>query len=121
MNIGASIRRHVAAVRAMLVFTVILGVAYPLVVTAIGQAVLKDKANGSLVTDGKGQVVASSLLCQQWVDKDGNALPQYFQSRPSAASGSSTDPGCNYTLSGGSNRGTSDPTLKQTIAGRVDA
>ena len=66
-------------------------------------------------------MVASTVLCQQYVDKDGNALPQYFQARPSAASGSSTDPGCNYTLSGGTNRGTDDPQLKQTIRARIDA
>src|SRR6266568_2218258 len=110
---SSALRRHLAAVRVMVVFTVILGIAYPLLVTAIGQGLFKDKANGSLVKDAKGQVIASSMLCQQYVDKEGNALPQYFQARPSAASGSSTDPGCNYTLSGGTNRGTTDPQLKE--------
>ena len=118
---GASIRRHLAAIRAMVVFTVILGIAYPLLVTVIGQGLFGDKANGSLMKDASGKVVASSLLCQQYVDKNGNALPQYFQARPSAASGGSTDPGCNYTLSGGTNRGTTDSQLKQTIQARIDA
>lgn len=118
-RISAPLRRHLAAIRAMAVFTVILGIAYPLLVTGIAQAAFKDKADGSLVKDASGKVVGSSLLCQQYVDKNGDALAQYFQARPSAASGSSTDPGCNYTLSGGSNRGTSDPTLKQTIEGRI--
>jgi potassium-transporting ATPase KdpC subunit len=123
MKFGAAIRRHLAAVRAMLVFTVILGIGYPLLVTAIGQGLFHDKANGSLVKDAKGQVVASSVLCQQYVDKNGDALPQYFQARPSAASDSSNpkDPGCDYAFSGGTNRGTTDPTLKQTIQGRIDA
>ena len=123
MTIRASIRRHLAAVRAMVVFTVILGIAYPLLVTAIGQGLFKDKANGSLIKDASGKVVASGNLCQQYVDKDGHALPQYFQTRPSAASDSSDskDPGCDYLYSGGTNRGTTDPTLKQTIQGRIDA
>ena len=120
---GAALRRHTAAIRAMLVFTVILGIAYPLLVTGIAQLAFKDKANGSQVSDTSGRVVGSSLLCQQYVDRDGNALPQYFQARPSNASDSSNakDPGCNYAFSGGSNRGTTDPTLKQTISSRIDA
>ncbi|NUR31800.1 MAG: potassium-transporting ATPase subunit KdpC [Catenulispora sp.] len=123
MNLQASIRRHLAAVRAMLVFTVILGIAYPLLVTAVGQGLFHDKANGSLLENTQGRVIASKVLCQQYVDAEGNALPQYFQARPSAASdsGNPKDPGCNYAFSGGSNRGTTDPALKQTIAARVDA
>ncbi|GAA2060351.1 K(+)-transporting ATPase subunit C [Catenulispora yoronensis] len=121
MKFGAAIRRHTAAVRAMVVFTIILGIAYPLMVTGIAQLAFKNKANGSLITDASGQVVGSSLLCQQYVDKNGDALAQYFQARPSNASGGPTDPGCNYTLSGGGNRGTNDPTLKDTIRGRIDA
>ena len=123
MRLGAAIRRHTAAVRAMLVFTVILGIAYPLLVTGIAQLAFKDKANGSLIKNEQGQVVASSLLCQQYVDKSGNALPQYFQARPSAAANpaDSNDPGCNYAYSGGSNLGTESATLKQTIAGRIDS
>lgn len=123
MKLGAAIRRHTAAIRAMLVFTVVLGIAYPLVVTGIAQLAFKDKANGSLIKDASGKIVGSSLLCQQYVDKSGNALPQYFQARPSAASNpsNSSDPGCNYAYSGGSNLGTDSATLKQTIAGRIDS
>jgi potassium-transporting ATPase KdpC subunit len=122
-NAGAALRRHIAAIRAMLVFTMVLGIAYPLLITGIVQLALKDKANGSLVKDASGRVVGSSLLCQQYVDRDGNALPQYFQARPSNASDSSNpkDPGCDYAWSGGSNRGTTDPTLKETIRARIDA
>lgn len=123
MKLGAAIRRHTAAIRAMLVFTVILGIAYPLLMTAIAQLAFKDKANGSLIKNAQGQVVASSLLCQQYVDKSGNALPQYFQARPSDATNSSNsnDPGCNYSYSGGSNLGTASATLKSTIEGRIAA
>ena len=121
MKLGAAIRRHTAAIRAMLVFTVILGIAYPLLMTAIAQLAFKDKAEGSLIKNAQGQVVASSLLCQQYVDKSGNALPQYFQARPSDATNSSNsgDPGCNYSYSAGSNLGPNSATLKNTIEGRI--
>ncbi|MFL6114059.1 MAG: K(+)-transporting ATPase subunit C [Catenulispora sp.] len=121
MKLGATIRRHTAAVRAMLVFTVILGIAYPLLMTGIAQLAFKDKANGSLIKNAQGQTVASSLLCQQYVDKSGNALPQYFQARPSNAVNSANpgDPGCDYAYSGGSNLGTGSAALKNTIQGRI--
>lgn len=122
-NSTAALRRHIAAIRAMLAFTVVLGAAYPLLVTGIAQLAFRDGADGSRVSDASGRVVGSSLLCQQYVDRDGNPLPQYFQARPSNASDPSNpkDPGCDYAYSGGSNRGTTDPTLKQTIRARIDA
>lgn len=120
-RISAPLRRHLAAIRAMVVFTVILGIAYPLLVTAIAQLAFKDKANGSLLKDPAGRIVGSSLLCQQYVDKNGDALPQYFQARPSNATNSADagDPGCDYAFSGGSNLGTDSATLKNTIEGRI--
>lgn len=100
MNIGNLIRVHAAALRALLVLTVITGLAYPVLVWAIAQLPgLKDKAEGSLVTAG-GKVVGSSLIGQLFTDAKGNALPQYFQSRPSNA-GTGYDP----MSSGASNLG----------------
>ncbi|OBJ46518.1 K+-transporting ATPase subunit C [Mycolicibacterium mucogenicum] len=91
MNIGNLIRVHSAALRALLVLTVITGLAYPVLVWAIAQLPgLKDKADGSLVTVN-GKVVGSSLIGQLFTDAKGNALPQYFQSRPSNA-GTGYDP-----------------------------
>lgn len=91
MNIGNLIRVHSAALRALLVLTVITGLAYPVLVWAIAQLPgLKDKADGSLVTAG-GKVVGSSLIGQLFTDAKGNALPQYFQSRPFNA-GTGYDP-----------------------------
>lgn len=85
------IRQHVAALRALLVFTVILGVGYPLLIWLVAQLPgLRDHANGSIVVDG-GKPVGSSLIGQSFTDADGNPLPQYFQSRPSAA-GDGYDP-----------------------------
>ncbi|NEW39180.1 potassium-transporting ATPase subunit C [Nocardia cyriacigeorgica] len=85
------IRQHLAALRALLVLTAITGIAYPLAVFVAGQFPgLNDRADGSLLSvDGK--VVGSSLIGQSFTDADGNALPQYFQSRPSAA-GDGYDP-----------------------------
>ncbi|MET8873936.1 potassium-transporting ATPase subunit C [Nocardia sp. NPDC004604] len=91
MRMSTWIRQHLAALRALLVLTAITGIAYPIAVFAVAQIPgLHDKADGSLITvDGK--VVGSSLIGQSFTDKDGNALAQYFQSRPSAA-GDGYDP-----------------------------
>ncbi|WP_216899943.1 potassium-transporting ATPase subunit C [Nocardia alni] len=85
MRMSTWIRQHLAALRALLVLTVICGIAYPLVVFAIAQLPgLHDKAEGSLITQN-GKVVGSSLIGQAFTDGKGNALVQYFQTRPSNA------------------------------------
>jgi K+-transporting ATPase ATPase C chain len=85
------VRQHTAALRALLVLTVIVGLAYPVFIWLVAQLPgLRDKANGSIVeTDGKA--VGSSLIGQSFADKVGNPMPKYFQSRPSAA-GDGYDP-----------------------------
>jgi K+-transporting ATPase ATPase C chain len=100
MTVANLLRQHWAALRALLVFTVLLGVAYPLAVWLVSQLPgLSDKAQGSIIrVDGKP--VGSRLIGQSFTDSHGNPLPQYFQSRPSAA-GDGYDP----TASGGSNLG----------------
>jgi K+-transporting ATPase ATPase C chain len=86
------LRQHLAALRALLVFTVALGLLYPLALTAVAQLPgLSGKADGSLVTTADGRVVGSALIGQSFTDADGNPLPRYFQSRPSAA-GAGYDP-----------------------------
>jgi K+-transporting ATPase ATPase C chain len=78
------IRQHLAALRAVVVLTLILGGLYPLAVTGVAQAVLSGNANGSLVQrDGKD--VGSAIIGQKFTGKDGNPVAAYFQSRPSAA------------------------------------
>ena len=121
----------------MLVFTVICGIAYPLLLTGIGQVAFKNQADGSLIANGSGQVVGSKLLCQTFVSpstadaalnkKDSTSsvttgyaspLNKYFQVRPTFSS----DPtlgeytiqlanGCNYAGSGSNNLGPNSPTL----------
>ena len=106
-------RVYWVAVRAMVTFTLVGGVAYTLVVTGIGQLVLPAHAHGSVVRDAAGQVVGSALVGQSFLDADGNPLPQYFQSRPSAA-GTGYDAGA----SSGSNWGPENPDLVAAIAER---
>jgi K+-transporting ATPase ATPase C chain len=91
MNFANLVRQHWAALRAVLVLTVILGIAYPVFIWLVAQIPgLNDKANGSLI-EVDGKLMGSSLIGQSFTDTDGNALPQYFQSRPSAA-GDGYDP-----------------------------
>jgi potassium-transporting ATPase KdpC subunit len=78
------VRQHIAALRMLLIFTVICGIAYPVVVWGIAQVAFSHQANGSLVSD-QGRVVGSSLLCQEFVNSKGQPLAQYFQPRPSFA------------------------------------
>ena len=91
MRTPAWISQHLAALRALLVLTIITGIVYPLVITGIAQVPgLRHHAQGSIVTVN-GKAVGSSLIGQAFVDDKGNALPQYFQSRPSDA-GAGYDP-----------------------------
>lgn len=102
-----------AALRTLLVLTVILGVAYPLAITAVAQIPgLKHRADGSLVRFD-GAVVGSSLLGQSFTDAKGRALAQYFQSRPSAAGS-----GYDATASSASNYGPESKTLLALVKSR---
>jgi potassium-transporting ATPase KdpC subunit len=100
MKFSNFVRMHSAALRALMVLTVITGLAYPLVIWLAAQLPgLHDKAEGSiLAVDGKP--IGSRLIGQLFTDAGGNPLPQYFQSRPSAA-GTGYDP----LSSGASNLG----------------
>jgi len=91
MSIGNLIRLHWAALRALLMLTVITGLAYPTVIWSVAQLPgLKDKADGSLLIRD-GRLVGSSLIGQSFTDAKGHVLRQYFQSRPSDA-GAGYDP-----------------------------
>lgn len=103
-----TLRTAGVAVRAMLVFTAVLGVGYMLLITAIGQVALPFQANGSLVRSADGAVVGSTLIGQSFQDANGQALPQYFQSRPSAAK-------YDGAASTGSNLGPENPDLIASI------
>ncbi|MFI7304741.1 potassium-transporting ATPase subunit C [Micromonospora aurantiaca] len=91
MRLPSWLSQHLAALRAVLVFTVLLGLVYPLALVAVGRLPgLDGRADGSLLTVG-GRTVGSSLIGQSFTDADGKPIPRYFQSRPSAA-GDGYDP-----------------------------
>jgi potassium-transporting ATPase KdpC subunit len=101
MKISNTVRQHWAALRALLVFTVIVGFGYPLLIWLVAMLPgLHDKAEGSILTAG-GKPVGSKIIGQLFTDASGNPLPKYFQSRPSAAGSNGYDP----TSSSGSNLG----------------
>ncbi|WP_131740942.1 potassium-transporting ATPase subunit C [Actinomadura roseirufa] len=114
------IRQHFAAARALLLFTVLLGVVYPLAVFAVAQLPgLQHKADGSYVKAG-GRTVGSALIGQSFTNKNGDPLKQYFQSRPSNA-GDGYDP----TATSASNLGPEDvvdtlPDPRLLAAGKED-
>jgi K+-transporting ATPase ATPase C chain len=117
-RLPGAVRQHIAALRGLLLFTVICGIIYPVVMFGIGQGVFRHQANGSLVSY-HGRVVGSSLLCQEFVTAKGSPLPQYFQPRPSnATSGDKKDYGCDPGFSAASNLGPNNPELVQTIRQR---
>jgi potassium-transporting ATPase KdpC subunit len=117
-RLPGSVRLLVAALRGLLVLTVLTGIIYPLVIFGIAQGAFHHQANGSPVRAG-GRVVGSSLLCQEFVTAKGAPLPQYFQPRPSAAtSGDSNDYGCDPGYSAASNLGPNNPDLVKAIQQR---
>jgi potassium-transporting ATPase KdpC subunit len=92
MRLPSWIGQHLAAVRALLVFTVLLGLAYPLAMVAVAQLPgLSDKAHGSLLKGTNRTLVGSRLIGQSFTDPSGRPIAGYFQSRPSAA-GDGYDP-----------------------------
>ncbi len=103
----AFVRQLGPAVLGVLVFTVLCGLVYPLVVTGIAQVAFHDKANGSLVKVD-GQVVGSRLLGQQFADA------KYFHPRPSAAGA-----GYDGLASSASNLGPTNPAFLSSIDERV--
>jgi K+-transporting ATPase ATPase C chain len=104
------LQTSIQALRALLVLTLITGVAYPLIVTGLGQVLFQDRANGSLIVD-KDRIVGSRLIGQPF------SGPKYFWSRPSATSPMPY----NGAGSSGSNQGPTNPALKDAVADRIKA
>jgi potassium-transporting ATPase KdpC subunit len=98
------------AIKTTIVTIVLTGLIYPYAMTGLAQVLFPWRANGSLVTDEKGQVVGSELIAQPF------ANPAYFQPRPSAAGEKGYDP----TSSGGSNLGTTSKKLQDRVKQDVD-
>ena len=100
-------RQIFPAVAMVVLMTLLLGLVYTFAFTGVAQLLFSDKADGSLVTVD-GETVGSELIGQAWVDEEGAPLPQYFQSRPSAAT-TNSDAGYDPSLSLGSNLGPTNP------------
>jgi K+-transporting ATPase ATPase C chain len=94
----------------MLLFTLLLGLVYPLALTGAFGAIFPAQAGGSLVRDGSGKVIGSTLIAQ------GFTKPEYLHPRPSAA-GNGYDP----LSSGGTNLGPLDQKLIDRVKGDVAA
>jgi K+-transporting ATPase ATPase C chain len=106
-----SARQVWVALRVLLALTA-LTVLYTLLITAVGQLALPAAANGSLLTSG-GRAIGSSLIGQSFTTAKGAILPQWFQSRPSAAGA-----GYDATASGPSNLGPNNRSLARSIEQR---
>ncbi|GAB7005017.1 potassium-transporting ATPase subunit KdpC [Nocardioides sp. AN3] len=105
--LSPALRHSWAGLRMLLVMTVVVGLAYPLLMTGFAQLVVRHQADGSMVSRD-GRVVGSSLIGQSFAGK-----PQYFQSRPSAA-GDGYDP----LASSASNLGPTSPLLIKEVEER---
>lgn len=104
------------AIRAMVIITVVLGPLYCLAITGVGQLIFPDQADGSLLDNSRGDVIGSRLIGQNFTDRHGRPLPQYFQPRPSAAGTAGYD----GAGSSGSNLGPENPELLKTIKERKE-
>jgi K+-transporting ATPase ATPase C chain len=98
------------AITLFVLLSVITGIAYPLLVTGLAQAVFPAAAAGSLIVKD-GKPVGSALIGQNFAD------PKYFWGRPSVTAPQAY----NGTASGGSNQGPLNPALKDAVKGRIDA
>ena len=105
------------AIVSLVMFTLITGIAYPLLVTGIAQVVFPAQANGSLIMDAHGQPRGSALIGQPFDD------PNYFWGRLSATSPSAYTAfnADKSTGSSGSNYGTLNPALLEAVQGRITA
>jgi potassium-transporting ATPase KdpC subunit len=121
MRLPSWIRQHLAALRALLVMTVILGIIYPVAIWVVAFIPgLHGNAEGSMIKSADGKVAGSGIIGQAFTDADGNPLKQYFQSRPSNA-GDGYDP----TATSASNLGPESivdtlPDPKLVAAGKED-
>ena len=99
-------KQLIIALRVTLVFAILTGVAYPLVVTGLSRVIFPHQSDGSLIERG-GKVVGSELIGQKFT------RPEYFQGRPSAAG----NDGYDGLASGGSNLGPTNQALIDRVKG----
>src|SRR6185436_14124726 len=105
-----SMKNFVTAVLMTLLTTILLGLAYPLLVTGLAQVIFPDKANGQLIRNADGAVIGSRLIGQPF------SSPGYFRSRPSAAGANGYD----ASASSGSNLGPTNQKLIDRVRADVE-
>jgi len=98
-------QKLITTTRIFLIFTIILGVAYPLLIMVLGQSIFPYQANGSLLTH-HGKIIGSSLIAQEFTSH------KYFHSRFSAIN-------YNATNSGGSNLAASNAQLYTNVEKQI--
>ncbi len=98
------------AIVSTILFTLLLGLAYPLAITGVSKLAFPFQAGGSLLKDRSGQVIGSALIGQAF------AKPEYLHPRPSAAGS-----GYDASASSGSNYGPLNPDLAKRVKGDADA
>jgi len=104
------------AIALLIALTLVTGVIYPVVVTAVAQVAFPSQANGSFVTTADGRTIGSSLIGQAF------SKPQYFWGRPSAAGVTDENPaGYDANSSAGSNLGPTNQKLIERVTAAVDA
>lgn len=99
-------KNTIIAIKSFIIFSILLGLIYPLAITGIAQVAFPQKANGSLIVEN-GKIIGSSLIGQKF-DK-----PEYFNSRPSAVD-------YNSSGSGASNLGPSSKKLVEQVKTRIE-
>jgi K+-transporting ATPase ATPase C chain len=103
-------KQMAASLRCFLFFSLLTGLAYPLLVTALGNFLLPFQAQGSLITSPTGQLAGSILLGQEFKSA------RYFHGRPSA-----TTPAYNAASSSASNLASSNAEFKKLVAERLSS
>ena len=98
------------AIRMLIIFTILTGIIYPALITALAQVIFPEQANGSIIVQD-GQRLGSLFIGQQF------DAPKYFWGRPSATSGTAY----NASASGGSNYSVMNPQLQSRIVARIEA
>ena len=98
------------AIVSTILFTLLLGVAYPLAITGVSRLAFPFQAGGSLLRDRSGKVIGSALIGQAF------SRPEYLHPRPSAAGS-----GYDASASSGSNYGPLNPDLIKRVKGDADA
>jgi K+-transporting ATPase ATPase C chain len=109
------IKLTIQSILQTLVWTILLGVVYPLVMTLIAQLAFPYQANGSLIKDAKGNVIGSELIAQQFTGT------KYFWPRPSAAANAPQISAYGTLPAMGSNLGPTSATLQANVQANAKA